>query len=222
MRAVANRSVPAAEIHRARKPRRQAAGQREARHAADRVRDLAPASCASAARLCTCTAPSLSSRSSADASSISAAAFIAFSRTSIAARCTALPAVTAWRLAKAPKPSGLRRGVAGDHVMLSGGTLEHVAAELRQHRLGALALRGRAGRDDDLARRRRCEATRSRTVRGRSPRRNSQDRARCSGLRGGAAPAAPENPPSRRLRARGAGIPDSRRCRRSWSRRRAA
>ena len=72
---------------------------------------MACAICARVLRICgtplTCTAPSFSSRSSADASSISAAALIAFSRTATAARCTALPAVTVWRLAKAPKPSAV-------------------------------------------------------------------------------------------------------------------
>ena len=217
-----NRSAPAQE---SRSRRRAPASRRSAAQSPARRR-WRGRSAPSVFRICgtplTCTAPSFSSRSSADASSISAAALIALSRTATAARCTALPAVTVWRLANAPKPSAVPAVSPAITSMSSGLHAEHVADKLRHHGLDALALRARSGGDDDLARR--ADAKR-RALERAAPgaldvvgEAETRDSARPS-----APPAAaPGNPPSRPPQARGAGTPDSRRCRRPWSSRRAA
>ena len=218
-----NRSAPAAgkSIARAKSRRHAVAAMRSPARRRWRGRS-APASCFISGTPLTRTAPSFSSRSSADASSSSAAALSALSRTTMRGlmhRVAGGHRLTAGEGAEAERGA---RGVAGDHVDLLRRHVEHVRRQLRQHRLGALALRAGAGGDDDPCPTRRCASWRSRTARGRSPRRSWRGRARDSGLASAPQPAAPGNPPSRRPRARGAGTPDSRRCRRSWSSRRAA
>ena len=113
-------------------------------------------------------------------------------------------------------------GVAGDHVDVVRRHAEHVADKLRQHGLDALALRARAGGDDDLAGRADAQARALERAAPGALDVVGEAEPEIAALLAAPPPAAPGNPPSRRPRARGAGTPDSRRCRRSWSSRRAA
>ena len=187
---------------------------------------MACAICASVLRISgtplTCTAPSFSSRSSADASSISAAALIAFSRTATRGEMHGVAGghrLAAGEGAEAERGAG---GVAGDHVDILRPHAEHVAGKLRQHRLGALALRARAGGDHDPAGRADAQARALERAAAGALDIVGEPEPEIAALLAAPLAAAPGNPSSRRLRARGAGIRDSRRCRRSWSSRRAA
>jgi hypothetical protein len=83
------------------------------------------------------------SRSSADASSISAAAMIALSRHRDGGQMHRIAG--GHRLAAGESAEAQRRagGIARDHVDVLGLDAEHVADKLRQHGLDALALRAR-------------------------------------------------------------------------------